>query len=179
MNRIARHFAATISSGPTLMLGFAWRKIVVSIAVLILIISACNPRKRNDERPFAALSSSQLASNYGYSFWKDQCRRTTELWQRAAIFCSQPDHKFLANCQPVLTVRGLHKSTEALKTALDRYYLDNGNFPTTEQGLAALIEKPTVPPIPDGYPDGGYVGNFDTDLFSYRSDGKNYNLRVR
>ena len=37
---------------------------------------------------------------------------------------------------------------ELLGTALDNYRLDNGEYPTTEQGLAALQEKPTREPIP-------------------------------
>ncbi|MFA5088201.1 MAG: type II secretion system major pseudopilin GspG [Candidatus Omnitrophota bacterium] len=35
-----------------------------------------------------------------------------------------------------------------LATALDLYELDNGRYPTTEQGLAALVHKPTTPPEP-------------------------------
>jgi general secretion pathway protein G len=35
-----------------------------------------------------------------------------------------------------------------LGTALDSYRLDNGSYPTTEQGLQALREKPTREPIP-------------------------------
>ena len=35
---------------------------------------------------------------------------------------------------------------EMLGAALDAYRLDNGQYPTTEQGLAALWEKPTVDP---------------------------------
>lgn len=37
---------------------------------------------------------------------------------------------------------------ELLGTALDNYRLDNGSYPTTEQGLAALHEKPTRVPVP-------------------------------
>jgi general secretion pathway protein G len=37
---------------------------------------------------------------------------------------------------------------ELLSVALDGYRLDNGSYPTTEQGLAALREKPTRAPIP-------------------------------
>jgi general secretion pathway protein G len=37
---------------------------------------------------------------------------------------------------------------ELLAVALDGYRLDNGSYPTTEQGLAALREKPTRAPIP-------------------------------
>src|SRR6266496_5262322 len=37
---------------------------------------------------------------------------------------------------------------ELLGVALDNYRLDNGMYPTTEQGLAALQEKPTREPLP-------------------------------
>jgi general secretion pathway protein G len=78
-----------------------------------------------------------------------------------------------------------------LETALKLYKLDNGNYPSTEQGLNALVTKPTVGVIPKNYKDGGYLekkqvpkdgwGNDylyispgehgDYDLFSYGSDG--------
>lgn len=32
--------------------------------------------------------------------------------------------------------------------ALEMYYLDNGTYPTTEQGLEALLNKPDMPPLP-------------------------------
>ena len=35
-----------------------------------------------------------------------------------------------------------------LKRSLEMYKLDNGNYPTTEQGLKALVEKPQTPPVP-------------------------------
>lgn len=41
--------------------------------------------------------------------------------------------------------------------ALDRYSLDNGFYPTTEQGLQALIKKPETEPLPMNYNDGGYL----------------------
>jgi len=37
---------------------------------------------------------------------------------------------------------------ELLGVALDSYRLDNGNYPTTEQGLAALRERPVREPVP-------------------------------
>lgn len=44
-----------------------------------------------------------------------------------------------------------------LETALKLYKLDNGVFPSTEQGLAALVEKPAVGQIPKNYKTGGYL----------------------
>lgn len=38
-----------------------------------------------------------------------------------------------------------------IATALDLYELDNGFYPTTEQGLNALLTKPTTPPIPPNW----------------------------
>ena len=38
-----------------------------------------------------------------------------------------------------------------LESALDFYKMDAGKYPTTEQGLRALVEKPTVAPIPHKY----------------------------
>ncbi|RMH79736.1 MAG: type II secretion system protein GspG [Acidobacteria bacterium] len=37
---------------------------------------------------------------------------------------------------------------KAVKDALEQYKLDNAFYPTTEQGLRALVEKPTTPPVP-------------------------------
>jgi len=78
-----------------------------------------------------------------------------------------------------------------LETALKLYKLDNGNYPSTEQGLNALVSKPTVGIIPKSYKDGGYLEkkqppkdgwdndylyispgeHGDYDLFSYGADG--------
>jgi general secretion pathway protein G len=45
---------------------------------------------------------------------------------------------------------------EAMEMALQAYYLDSGNFPTQEQGLAALWEKPSLSPVPETW-DGPYM----------------------
>lgn len=39
----------------------------------------------------------------------------------------------------------------SLVQALDLYRLDNGRYPTTEQGIQALVIRPTVDPIPMGW----------------------------
>ena len=38
---------------------------------------------------------------------------------------------------------------ESFSTALESYYIDCGRYPTSEQGIKALWEKPTVQPISD------------------------------
>lgn len=78
-----------------------------------------------------------------------------------------------------------------METALKLYKLDNGTYPSTEQGLNALVTKPTVGVIPKNYKGEGYLekkqvpkdgwGNDylyvspgehgDYDLFSYGADG--------
>ncbi len=44
-----------------------------------------------------------------------------------------------------------------LETALKLYKLDNGVYPSTEQGLQALVEKPGSGVIPKNYREGGYL----------------------
>ena len=44
-----------------------------------------------------------------------------------------------------------------LEDALKRYKLDTGRFPTTAQGLVALVQKPTTGNVPRSYADGGYL----------------------
>lgn len=43
------------------------------------------------------------------------------------------------------------------ETALKLYKLDNGVYPSTEQGLMALVEKPSVGQIPRNYRQEGYL----------------------
>ncbi|MGH8011657.1 MAG: type II secretion system major pseudopilin GspG [Candidatus Binataceae bacterium] len=68
-----------------------------------------------------------------------------------------------------------------LKTALDRYYLDNGRYPSTEQGLQALVSQPTGDPAPVDYPDGGYIEKVPSDPwrnpYFYQSNGDSYVLK--
>lgn len=45
----------------------------------------------------------------------------------------------------------------AIETGLKLYRLDNGTYPTTEQGLMALIEEPATEPLPAKWHKGGYL----------------------
>lgn len=46
---------------------------------------------------------------------------------------------------------------EAMESALKLYKLDNGSYPTTEQGLRALVEAPTIGNVPKNWRQGGYL----------------------
>ena len=37
---------------------------------------------------------------------------------------------------------------KAIEQALNLYRLDTGAYPTTQQGLEALVQRPTTPPVP-------------------------------
>ena len=50
-----------------------------------------------------------------------------------------------------------------LTMALDMYKIDNGSYPSTEQGLQALVEKPSGDPVPSNYKDGGYIKKLEKD----------------
>ena len=79
-----------------------------------------------------------------------------------------------------------------METALKLYKLDNGTYPSTEQGLEALIEAPTIGQLPRKWRTGGYLEKArvpkdpwgydyiylspgvhgDLDLISYGADGE-------
>jgi general secretion pathway protein G len=81
---------------------------------------------------------------------------------------------------------------ESLETTLKLYKLDNGSYPSTEQGLQALVEPPEVGNLPRNWREGGYLEkgkipkdpwnneyiylcpgtHGDYDIISYGADGE-------
>jgi general secretion pathway protein G len=51
----------------------------------------------------------------------------------------------------------------ALENALDMYRLDNSYYPTTDQRLDALVEKPSGTPAPRNYREEGYIRRLPQD----------------
>ncbi len=78
----------------------------------------------------------------------------------------------------------------AIESALNLYRLDNFNYPTTEQGIQALVSKPSGSPEAKNWRKGGYIPRMpldpwgseyqytnpgtsgDFDLFTFGADGK-------
>jgi general secretion pathway protein G len=78
---------------------------------------------------------------------------------------------------------------KAIETALKIYRLDNYVYPTTEQGLEALVEPSTLDPEPRNFKEGGYLEEVpldpwgrpylylspgehgEIDIYSYGADG--------
>jgi general secretion pathway protein G len=72
-----------------------------------------------------------------------------------------------------------------LENALDSFKLDNGFYPTTDQGLEALIKKPETGRIPNKWKEGGYLKparipkdpwGGDYHYFSPGSEGREYEI---
>jgi general secretion pathway protein G len=51
----------------------------------------------------------------------------------------------------------------SLSQALKLYRLDNQRYPSTEQGLQALVAKPATSPIPPNWKMGGYLDRMPRD----------------
>jgi general secretion pathway protein G len=101
-------------------------------------------------------------------------------------------------------VSAAKQQIENLKLALSMYNNDNGTYPSTEQGLLALVQKPNNEPLPTNYNEKGYLdkkqvpkdpwgrdyvykspgdhGN-DFEIMSYGADGKDggegYNTDIK
>lgn len=52
---------------------------------------------------------------------------------------------------------------QQLESTLDMYKLRNGFYPTTEQGLSALVTAPTSQPTPRIFPEGGFIKRLPKD----------------
>ncbi|WP_075186984.1 type II secretion system major pseudopilin GspG [Teredinibacter haidensis] len=69
-----------------------------------------------------------------------------------------------------------------IETALKMYKLDNFIYPTTEQGLEALVSRPTSSPEPKNWRKGGYLPEMPMDpwqsgyLYSSPGDTKPYEI---
>jgi general secretion pathway protein G len=79
---------------------------------------------------------------------------------------------------------------QEISSALKEFKIDNGFYPSTEQGLQALVEKPAVGQTPRNYPTDGYMDKIpkdpwgneyiyispgkhgDFDIISYGADGE-------
>ena len=78
----------------------------------------------------------------------------------------------------------------AIESAFNLYRLDNGVYPSTEQGLSSLVQKPDIGVIPRNWKSGGYLDRLpkdpwgkdyqyispgvqgDIDIFTYGRDGQ-------
>lgn len=87
-------------------------------------------------------------------------------------------------------VSAAKQDVATLVQSLTMYKLDNGRFPTAEQGLKALVEKPVAVPVPNNWRGGGYIARLpndpwgnpyqfsnpglhgEIDVFSFGADGK-------
>jgi general secretion pathway protein G len=60
-------------------------------------------------------------------------------------------------------VTAARQDIASIVQALKLYKLDNGHYPTTEQGLQALVKKPSMEPIPQNWKSGGYLERLPKD----------------
>ena len=107
------------------------------------------------------------------------------------IFGARPAKKGLQHPEEAKRTKATIQ-VQAFETALKTYKLDNGIYPTTEQGLQALITPPATGKLPAKWRDGGYLDknklpadpwgnnyvyispgvNDEFDLSSYGADGE-------
>ena len=66
----------------------------------------------------------------------------------------------------------------SLVQALKLYRLDNSRYPTTEQGLSALVAKPTSEPIPQNWKPNGYVDRLPKDPWGFAYQYSNPGARA-
>lgn len=71
---------------------------------------------------------------------------------------SKPDQARIAKAK---------QDVRAVESALNLYKLDNYVYPTTDQGLQALVEKPSTNPVPPHWSQGGYLERLPIDPWGH------------
>jgi general secretion pathway protein G len=70
----------------------------------------------------------------------------------------------------------------SLESALNLYKLDNFVYPTTDQGLEALVQQPSGSPEPKNWKEGGYMDRLPKDpwgnAYQYLNPGVNGNIDI-
>ena len=73
-------------------------------------------------------------------------------------------------------IQKVHADFRNIQTALKLYRIDNFVYPSSEQGLEALVERPTIAPVPRNWRQGGYLEELPRDPwgneYQYLSPGE-------
>ena len=79
-------------------------------------------------------------------------------------------------------IQKVYADFKSIETALKIYRLDNYNYPTTEQGLQALIKPSSLSPQPRNFKEGGYLAEVPMDPWGrpylYLSPGENSQVDI-
>jgi len=118
---------------------FSWqtietRRLSWLVAVSAGIFLGC---AREDE-PISSLSSSRLSSTFTAQYWNAEAQQETETWDAALLFCEDPAHGLLPNCEIVRRIAFVGTLQEAAKRRSRSYDGTRGvNFPASiEQQLS-------------------------------------------
>ncbi|KAF1042643.1 MAG: Type II secretion system protein G [Herbaspirillum frisingense] len=85
----------------------------------------------------------------------------TVLAVAAALFLPQLVTRISHDHSP--QTQASEKDLQAIAAGLEQYRQDNGRYPSTQQGLLALVIKPVRAPVPTGWRTGGYVERLPRD----------------
>lgn len=77
-------------------------------------------------------------------------------------------------------VTAAQSDIQAISNALELYRLDNSHYPSTDQGLEALVTKPSGYPEPKHWNSEGYLKKVPVDPWGepyiYINEGRNYEI---
>lgn len=86
---------------------------------------------------------------------------------------SRPDEARIARAR---------QDVNSVVQALDLYRLDNGYYPSQQQGIQALVTKPTTDPVPRNWSSNGYLAKLPEDpwghAYQYRNPGQHNTIDV-
>lgn len=79
-------------------------------------------------------------------------------------------------------VQKVKSDFKSIQTGLKMYRIDNYSYPTSEQGLQALVERPTMAPQPRNWDESGYLEQLPRDPWGnpylYLSPGESHDYNI-
>jgi general secretion pathway protein G len=111
------------------------------------------------------MKNSKLSANYKASFSRNNGFTLIEVMVVVVILgilAALVVPKIMSRPEQARLVK-VKQDIVAIQSALDLYKLDNAIYPSTEQGLQALVTKPSTSPVPRNWKTDGYLQDMPVD----------------
>ena len=96
------------------------RTFATAAALVLFGVGACDSREPglggSGGDPINGLAAGTVSAQYDESYWGEQLRNDTELWQRATAYCDGRDGNQFPNCRPVLSLLLFERTLDRPRT---------------------------------------------------------------
>ena len=139
--------------------GFTLLEMLLVIVLAGILLSIVTVSVSPDPRQNLRQDAARIGQLFGIAADESRIRQAPILWE-----ADLTGYRFVTEVngeRQLITddarIAAARQDIAQIMGALKLYRLDNGRYPSTEQGLRALVEKPTAEPLPTNWKQGGYL----------------------